>query len=441
MGTTTSTNVSQQQMNKLTETKRNEKHYGPGSQYKQKSAGPTQNSKQYDMPAKLKSGIGSSSKVMRHAKTVSDNVSRNKRFKLTEHHTKSGVSKKQSKPGEKENATDIVQTKSDNNYLRNTTGDTKNLIGKIDQKKHTERQTSIGSSAKQITLKGAQLGNFTDIYLRPCDTGNLEIKEYPPVKMTGMVLIADNKSIVIDELKKLVTYTARVDGEYGKFGTWVEFKSAPRGICRLGESLFIAFADRTVKQLSLAEKLCVENSFFMEYKCSGITVYKKNLAIGLENGKIGIVDTKGKCLRKIDLPRQHEKQCIPRSLSETPDGNILFCDSNNDTVMCIKDDGSVAFTYRGMGNPTCAIYDPFKNIIVVGTEDDAGGAITLLTDRGNKVKVLKYRKEIGMQPYCITYVKDRKKLAMCGDSNKIQLYNIEKCNPRTKRELARRAEK
>ena len=353
----------------------------------------------------------------------------------------SAVSNKHHKISEeKGNTTKAVRAISDN-YSEHNRQDIKKHIETIGHKVYKDRTTFAGSVVKQITLKGAQLGNFTDIYLRPCATGNLEIKEYPPVRVTGMVEIEGNKFVVIDEMKKLVTYTASEDGDYGKFGTWIEFKCAPRGICRLGDSLFIAFADRTVKQMSFKDSLSVENSFYMDYKCSGIMSYKGNLAIGLENGKVCIVDTKGKCLKTIDLPQPHKTQCIPRSLTETPDGNIMFCDSSNDTVMSVKDDGCVVFIYRGMPRPICALYDPYMNIIVVGVGHDAGEAIHLLTNKGNKVKVLKYRKELGMKPYYMTIMKDKMKLAMCGDSNKIPFYHIEKCNPRTRREPARQAEK
>lgn len=310
-------------------------------------------------------------------------------------------------------------------------------INKRNQKSvdYTGQNTALVSNGKLITMKGAQLGKYTDIYLRPCEEGNLEIKEYLPLKITGIIVMEENKLIVIEEMKKLVTYTASEDGQYGKFGSWIEFKLPPRGICRLEQVLYIAFSDRTVKQVALEDKLNVENSFFMEYICSGITTYKGNLAVGLENGKIIIVDTKGDCLNKVIIHQSYQRQYIPRSLLETPDGNILFCDTGANAVVNIKDNGSIIFIYTGMINPYCAVCDPYKNVIVVGQNSDSEETIQLLTEKGNKVKVLKYRKELGIQPYCIVNVKDKMKLAISGDSNKIQFYHIEKCRPRTKREL------
>ena len=288
---------------------------------------------------------------------------------------------------------------------------------------------------KHISVKGAKLGKYTDIYLDPCEIGNLELKEYPPVKVTGIVALSEERFVVIDELKKIVTYTADASGQYGKFGSWIKFKAMPKGVCRIENDLYIAFSDRTVKQIAMLENLVEEHSFVMEYKCSGIMEYKGNLAVGLENGKIILVDTKGKCLKTIVLPKPNNGTYIPRSLTETPDGNIMFCEPQSRTVICVKENGSIVFTYRGMEHPYCAVFDKNHNIIVVGEGVKTGETIQLLTDKGNKVKVLKYRKELGMQPYYITNVKDTLKLAICGDSNKIQFYKIDKCRARTRREL------
>ena len=455
MGTATSSHTSNLTPdNKPSDIKKKLKHSAAeaGLQHGKVQTAPTRkHSENHDKPKNIPEGLP---KTFRQTKAIPGSVNKTmyadrKRFKLTEHHmmpTGKQVihTKKQKLSEENENKTKTVQNIKHNqshHYKQRDKKQEKNTGQKEYTKRKTGQKDSAGSVGKQITLRGAQLGKYTDIYLRPCDTGNLEIKEYLPVNVTGSVVVEEDKFVVTEEMKKLVTYTAGKEGEYGKFGTWIEFKSAPRGICRIGDSLFIALSDRTVKQVSFQDKLNLENSFFVDYKCSGIMEYKGNLAVGLENGKINIVDTKGECLKKIVLPQPHQKKCIPKSLVETPDGNIMFCDSSSNTVMCIKDDGSVVFIYRGMQSPYCAIYDPYKNIIVVGVGSDAGGAIQLLTDKANKVKVLKHRKELGMQPYYIVNVKDRMKLAMCGDSNKIQFYHVEKCNPRTKRELAMEAEK
>ena len=303
-----------------------------------------------------------------------------------------------------------------------------------EEKKSTQK-TIVIPKHKEYVIKGDQLGKYTDIYLRPSKIGGLEIKEFPPVKVTGFVVVEEDKFVVIDELKKIVTYTANADsGVYGKFGSWIQFKSPPRGMCRLEEDIYIAFADKTVKRIPIQETLTVENSFMMEYKCCGITTFTDNLAVALENGIIHIVNTDGRTIHRISLPNTSNGNYIARSLIETPDGHIMFCDTTTNTVMCVKIDGSVVFTYRGMNKPYCAIYDPFNNIIIIGQNAENGETIHLLTDKGSKIKVLKYRKELGMQPYFISSVNNR--LALCGDSNKIPFYNIEKCRPRTKRELA-----
>ena len=297
------------------------------------------------------------------------------------------------------------------------------------------KKTVVIPRGKHFEVKGAKLGKHTDIYLSPCELGNLELKEYPPVKVIGMVVLEEDKFVIIDELKKIVTYTADSNGQYGKFGTWIEFKSTPKGICKFENDLYIAFSDRTVKHIVMLEQLTEENSFVIDYKCSSIMTYKGGLAVGLENGIITCVDTKGVRLKNIVLPKPDKGIYIPQSLTEAPDGNIMFCDSYSKTVMSVKEDGTVVFTYKGMARPYCAMVDPYRNIILVGEGNNTGETIQLLTDKGHKIKVLKYRKELGMQPYCIANIKETFKIAVCGDSNKIQFYKIDKCRPRTRREL------
>ena len=224
--------------------------------------------------------------------------------------------------------------------------------------------TPVVKPKKHVTVKGAKLGKYTNIYLDPCEIGNLELKEYPPVKVTGIVAISEERFVVIDELKKIVTYTADASGQYGKFGTWIKFTAMPKGFCRIENDLYIAFSDRTVKRIAMLENLVEEHSFVMEYKCSGIMEYKGNLAVGLENGKIILVDTKGKCLKTVVLPKPNNGTYIPHCLTETPDKNIMFCETQSRTVVCVKDNGSIVFTYRGMEHPYCAVFDTLTHITI-----------------------------------------------------------------------------